>query len=169
MPFSDSNQPEPLAYCASCRGVLPFARTGGRLACGRCGILYRRSDPGASIRRRASRYFLYCLASGLLPAGIVVAVAAVGASHPLVTMREVVTGTLSGLLALICLAHAIRLRLGASQFESLNRSEAKDLERWLCPGMIRSDIVDELSRHGWRIGKIRSVLSGLSPVSRDAA
>lgn len=168
MPFSDSNQTEPLAYCASCLGVLPFERTGGRLGCLRCGTLYRRWDPGAAMRRRASRYFFYSLASGLLPAAIVVGVAAVGASHPLVTMREAVTGTLAGLLAICCLAHAIRLRLGASRFESLNRSETKDLERWLCPGMIRSDIVDELSRHGWRIGKIRSVLSALSPVSRDA-
>ena len=97
------------------------------------------------------------------------AVAAVGPSHPLVTSQAFVVGLLAGLLSLLCLAHAIRLHLGASRFESLNGSESKDLERWLCPGMIRSDIVNELSRHGWRIGKIRSVLSGLSPLPRDAA
>jgi len=169
MRFSQPNHSECLAYCSSCRGVTPMTPSGRQVSCPRCGMLYRRSDPGAAIRRQASRYLLYGLLTATLPAGVVVAVGAVGVSHPLVTVRELVLGALSGLLALLCVAHAIRLRLSASHFESLNRSEAEDLERWLCPGMIRSDIVDELSRHGWRIGKIRSVLSGLSPVSRDAA
>lgn len=168
MSVSKSHQPEPLAYCVTCLGVLPFDHSAGRLACRRCGTLYRRCDPGASMRRRSMRYFSYGLASGILPAGIIVAATALGPSHPLVTTREIVFGVLSGLMTVLCLAHAIRLRLSASTFESLNRAESKDLERWLCAGMVRSDIVDELSRHGWRIGKIRSVLSGLKPVSRDA-
>jgi hypothetical protein len=35
--------------------------------------------------------------------------------------------------------------------------------------MIRSDVIDELSRRGWTIGKIRSVLDGLKPDSPEAA
>ena len=121
------------------------------------------------MRRRAARYLLYAVASGVLPVSLLAAVMADGGSHPLVTTREILYGLVSGLVALGCLARAAGLGLTAAGFESLNRSESQDLERWLCPGMIRSDIVDELSRHGWRIGKIRSVLSGLTPVRRDAA
>src|SRR5262245_37746295 len=112
MPAANQDQSELLAYCASCRGVLPFDVSGSRLACRRCGTLYRRTDPGAAIRRRAVRYFLYSLAAGLLPIGIGIAVTAVGPSHPLVTLRETTLGLIAGVVALACLAHAIRLFLG---------------------------------------------------------
>ena len=167
MSLSQSNQSKPLVYCTSCRGVLPFTWSGRRLACTRCDTLFRRSDPGAAMRHQASRFLLYAVASGILPVLVGLSVAALGASHPLVTGREMTVSALVGLLALLCAGNAARLGLAASRFESLNPAESKDLERWLCPGMLRSDIVDELSRHGWRIEKIRTVLSRVSPVSRD--
>jgi hypothetical protein len=115
------------------------------------------------------RYLIYAAASGSIPAALLFAAAALGADHPLIAPGEIALAAVSGLIGAACAGHAIRLRLGASRFESLAAWEIQDLQRSLCPGMIRSDVVDELSRRGWRIGKIRSVLDALRPDSTEAA
>jgi hypothetical protein len=167
-PARQSTQPN-LAYCTWCLGVVPFGQVRKRLICRRCGRVYRRIDPGASGRRRALRYMLYAAVSGAMPAASLAAAAALGPDHPLPAPREIATVVLAALVSLACLAHAIRLRLGASRFVSLAAWEIQDLERRLCPGMVRSDVIDELSRRGWTIGKIRSVLDGLRPDPSEAA
>ena len=163
-PVRQSTQPS-LAYCTWCLGVVPFGQVRKRLICRRCGRVYRRIDPGASGRRRALRYLIYAAVSGTTPVVFLVAAAALGPDHPMPAPREIATVALAALVSLTCLAHAIRLRLGASRFERLAAWEIHDLERRLCPGMIRSDVIDELSARGWTIGKIRTVLDGLRPDS----
>ena len=165
---------ERVAFCSSCRGVVPVAqvrqrttvRLGGvpiarvrrlRLRCGRCGTLYGHLDPAAAGRHRALRYFLYACASGLM-ASLLAATAS-----PPFPLRETLLAWLLFGICLGCLLRAIGLRLQAADFQSLTPWEVDDLGRHLCPGMIRSDVVDELARHGWPIGKIRTALSSLRP------
>ncbi len=161
--------PADLAYCTWCLGVVPFGQVRKRLICRRCGRTYRRIDPGASDRRRALRYLVYSAIGLSMPAALALAAAALGAGHPLFAPRAIAPAMAAGLIGLGCAARAIRLHLRSSNFESLTPWERRDLQRSLCQGMIRSDVVDALSRRGWRIGKIRSVLGALGSDSTEPA
>lgn len=161
---------ERLAYCPSCRGVLPFQQAeaelrlsfgsvhlaAGRrsgLRCGRCGLVCRPTDPGAAVRRRAVRYLAYAGTAGMSASVI-----AWGASVP----AHTILAWAMAALCVSCLVRSAVLGLASAEFESLSPVEVREMLRALCPGMIRSDVVDELSRRGWRIGKIRSFLQGMS-------
>jgi len=109
------------------------------------------------------RYAIYAAASGALLLLMTLGVAALGADHPLVTRRDLFLAACLGGMALACAARSVVLSWDASGFERLEPHEVADLPRRLCPGMIRSDVVDELSRRGWRAGKIRTVLMSLAP------
>ena len=155
---------EQLAFCSQCKGVLPFAQVRrARLECQRCGTLYRRSDPGGAGRRSALRYFIYSCAAGLMASISAAAAAALGPEHPMMAPQRTLFTWVLVALSVGCLARAIGLRLHAADFESLTSWEVNDLNRRLCPGMIRSDVVDEMARRGWRIGKIRTALEALKP------
>jgi hypothetical protein len=167
--IQQEDMPPDLGYCTWCLGVVPFGQVRKRLVCRRCGRTYRRIDPGASERRRALRYLIYSAVSCSMPAALALAAVALDGRHPLFSPRVIAQAAAAGLIGLCCAARAIRLHLHASSFESLTLWERRDLQRSLCPGMVRSDVVDALSRRGWRIGKIRSVLGALGPDSSEAA
>lgn len=95
--------------------------------------------------------------------------ASVGMQHPLVTPGVLAAVWALVALSVVCLAGSIRMGLHATDFASLTSWERSDLDRRLCPGMIRSDVVDELARRGWPIGKIRTALGALKPAGRNAA
>ena len=67
------------------------------------------------------------------------------------------------LLSLGCAGRSAWLALHSGDYERLTPWERQDLDRRLCPGMIRSDVVDDLAGRGWRIGKIRTVLESFRP------
>ncbi|HET9480420.1 MAG TPA: hypothetical protein VFP98_01565 [Candidatus Polarisedimenticolia bacterium] len=181
---------ERLAYCPDCRGVLPFAevrvpirsrvrlagsisltgasgRTG--LRCGRCATVFLRVDPGPALRARALRYLIYASACGAMLAMMGFAVAALAGTGPFAEGGIAGAGWLMGALLVACLARAWSLHCEATRYESLEPFELVELGRRLCPGMIRSDVFDVLSRSGWRPGKIRTVVSTLRPASRASS
>jgi hypothetical protein len=166
-----------LAYCSVCRGVLPFddvrIRMGPirlrRFECERCRTVHRLDDPGAAVKRRTLRYLIYAGTAGMTAAAVGTALAALGNGHPLITTRLLGTAWGMTAMSLGCAARAGWLALGAEDFGRLTPVEREDLHRRLCPGMIRSDVVDVLARRGWSIGKIRTALGSLKPTSRRAA
>src|SRR5678815_2607810 len=173
MTRSDQSVEVRLAYCSVCRGVLSFGRaprTPGWLRrsifeCERCGTLHRLSDPARAIRRRALRYLIYSGASGMMASFAAASSASLGADHPpLIPQEALITWLLVG-LTLGCLLRAAALGLHAADFERLAPWERQELDRRLCQGMIRSDVVDDLTARGWTIGKIRTALASLKPAS----
>ncbi|MGH9870438.1 MAG: hypothetical protein ACREAA_20070 [Candidatus Polarisedimenticolia bacterium] len=158
-----------LAYCSICRGVLPFETCGrhsSRERCSRCGTEFRRCHPGAPDRRRAARYLLYGSVAGLLT--VVVAVGG-GKLAPWLSGDVPWAGTVCLLLALGagCLARSALALSSASRYEPLAPHEWDEVSRRLCAGMIRSEVEDELWRRGWRPGKVRTILDGLSPIPKS--
>ena len=149
-PARASSNASCLAFCSKCRGVLPFDAAGTRLVCSRCGTVHRQVDPGAAARRRSARYAIYAVICGVLLTLMALGMAALGADHPLVTGRGLFMAVCLSAVAVGCAARSASLRWDASGFEKLEPHELADLPRRLCPGMIRSDVVDELSRRGWR-------------------
>jgi len=152
-----------LAFCSTCRGVLPFDAAREGLVCRRCQTVHRMVDPGALSRRRSARYAIYAAVCGTLLILMALGVAALGADHPLVTRQDLFMAVCLGGIAMGCAARSAALRWDSAGFERLEPHELADLRRRLCPGMIRTDVVDELSRRGWRAGKIRTVLMSLAP------
>ena len=174
-----------LAFCATCEGVLEFheipykasfrigalalaiVREGG-LECHRCGTAYAPVDPAAGDRRGALRHLLYAGVSIGAALSLDMADAVFdGGRHT--AWGETAAGGALGLLSLVCLFRSLWLWTASARYERLNSWEVKELGRRLCPGMVRSDVVDELASRGWRIGKIRSVLESLKPCRRRAA
>ncbi len=159
------------AYCSRCRGVLPFtaAREGAfareTLECTRCRTRFRRYDPAAEGRRRALRYLIYGSLSGMLLAAMALGLAALGPDHPAASPRETIAMWMLGALTVGCVARSFGLFVVARDYESLEAYELKELDRRLCIGMIREDVVAELSRLGWRPAKIRAVIAGLRPAA----
>jgi hypothetical protein len=162
-----------LAFCIRCEGVIPFREVHFRAAgpvlpgprhtgliCTRCRSLFTQVDPAAAGRHRAWRYIFY--AAGAAAAMVLGAVTSSmgSASQGLAAVQAAAFG-LAVLLTLTCLGRGLWLAAQASRFETLEPYEVEDLDRRLCPGMLRSEVIDDLSRRGWRPGKIRSVLSGL--------
>jgi hypothetical protein len=176
---------ERLAYCCICRGVLPFdearclvplrlgmltlgslPRRG--LRCRRCRREFHAVDLAATGRRRAARYGLYAALGGVPALLVGGAAAALGPDYPLLTWRDAGAAWLLGVLALACLARCIVLGLEAARYQRVEASALLELDRSLCPGMIRSDVVDALARRGYSPGQIRSVIERLRPASRAA-
>jgi len=159
------------AYCSCCRGVLPFrtARQGAfareTLECTRCGTLFRRFDPAAEGRRRALRYLVYAGMSGMILAALALGFAALGPASSPVSTADTIAMWLLGGLTVGCIARSFKLMMTASDYESLEPYEVRELDRRLCPGMIREDVVAELSRIGWRPAKIRAVIAGMRPAA----
>ena len=158
-----------LAYCSICRGVLSFGevryrrvalpRTG--FTCERCGTLHHRDDRAGSIRSEALRFLIYACTAGAA-ASLGAAIGTRGTALGRTTGELLLWGLLA--LCVVCLGRAVFLGLRAADFERLTPVERLDLDRSLCPGMIRSDVVDELARRGWSIGKIRTALGELKPL-----
>ena len=90
--------------------------------------------------------------------------AAVGPDHPLVGGRIVLAAWFLAILCAACIARSAWFALRSVDFARLAPCEMRELDRRLCLGMIRSDVVDDLSRRGWSIGKIRTALAALRPV-----
>ncbi len=171
-PASTSPMATQIAFCGTCEGVLPFRKVQFRAAggvlpglrhpglmCTRCHGLYACVDPATEGRRRAWRYLLYAAAAAVaLVLGAVTS--SLGSPAPGQTARMAAFG-LAALLTLTCLGRGLWLAARTSRFESLESYEEEDLQRRLCPGMLRTEVIEELSRRGWRPGKIRSVLASL--------
>ncbi|HET6374375.1 MAG TPA: hypothetical protein VFG76_13790 [Candidatus Polarisedimenticolia bacterium] len=170
---------ERLAFCWRCGGILPFheVRHRGRMAvgpltlagppraafsCTRCGTLHTRADAAASGKRAVARHLAYASLCGMTLAAFIFVSGTARApyEHP---------GGIAAMflvpLAFLCLGRGLVLHVRAGAFEKLESHEIEELQRWLCPGMIRSDVFEVLSRHGWRAAKIRSVLGALRPVA----
>ncbi len=162
-PARASSNAAHLAFCSTCRGVLPFDAARKGLVCRRCQTLHRKVDPGAATRRRSARYAIYAAVCGALLSLMMLGAAALGTDHPLVTRQNLFMAVCLGGIAVGCAARSAALRWDTSGFERLEPHELADLPKRLCPGMIRADVVDELSRRGWRAGKIRTVLMSLAP------
>jgi hypothetical protein len=164
---------QPAAYCSVCRGVLPFgsdARRPARRSCLRCGTVFRETDPGAAGRRRARRYLLYGASSGLAGSLLAAGTAMVGASHPLSgAWPQRIALVILPVLALGCLVRSAALWQAAARYERLAPHEWAEVQRRLYVGMIRSDVEEELSRRGWRPGKIRFALESLRPAAPGPA
>ncbi|HKY32336.1 MAG TPA: hypothetical protein VJV23_07370 [Candidatus Polarisedimenticolia bacterium] len=156
------------AFCPSCRGVIPFRRAhgGSRALCTRCGTAWRRFDPGASARWNAARYLSYGAAAGMIAS--LQAAGAAALKLPM-TWEEGITASALLVLAASCLARSAALWGRASSYERLQECEWAELERRLCPGMLRSDVHQELARRGWRPGKIRAALDAHRPDDRFRA
>jgi len=157
------------AYCSRCRGVLPFkASTEGAfsretLECTRCRTHYRRCDPASDGRRRALRYLIYGSVAGMMLVAMALGLAALGPDHPVASPRETVAMWLLGAMTVGCIARSFGLYVVARDYESREPYELQELDRRLCIGMIREDVVSELSRLGWRPAKIRAAIAGLRP------
>src|SRR5262249_16414843 len=133
-----------------------------RFRCGRCGTVQRPADPGGAVRLGAVRYVIYAAASGMGSAAIALAMAELG-DHPLGGPGVVLSAWALAALGAGCPARPALVGMRASDVERLVAWERGDLQRTLCPGMIRSDVVDALARRGWTIGKIRAVLGAFKP------
>jgi len=125
--------------------------------CERCGTVHHRDDRAGAIRREALRYLIYTCGAGLAAS----LGAALDITHPL--GGDLCLWMLLA-LCVACLTRAVYLGLRAADFERLSACERSALDRSLCEGMIRSDVVDELARRGWSIGKIRTALGELKPL-----
>ncbi len=171
-----------LAYCPTCRGVLPFEEVALReplgmlprvfggagragFVCSRCGVLYRLADPAAANRRVSRRFFLYAAVAAAVPLLAAAGAAALGPASPFLGRWPALALGALPALALLCLARGFQLRGRADRYERLEVYELDELARGLCPGMLRSDVEAELFRRGWRMGKIRTLLEGLRPLT----
>jgi hypothetical protein len=158
------------AYCSVCRGVLPFDADTRRPACRRCGTVFRAVDPGAPVRRRARRYLLYGASAGLAVSLLAAGTALVGSDHPLARAWPALLALATlPFLSLGCLVRSAILWDRAGRYERLAPHEWEEVQRRLYVGMIRSDVEQELSRRGWRPGKIRFALDSLRPAARRSA
>jgi len=105
------------------------------------------------------RYLIYAAFAGLVASGSVLEYAILDPQQlpPTWTLAALV------LLSLGCAGRSAFLALRSGDYERLTPWERQDLDRRLCLGMIRSDVVDDLAGRGWRIGKIRTALESLRP------